>query len=170
MPKKTKPAPARSAASSARRKPGPAKPTVRLLPIAPVAGAVTRARASRGLIVVGVGASAGGLEAFSQMLRAMGDTSQIAIVFVQHLSPHHESALVPLLAVQTALSVVQVTEGMQVEAGRVYVIPPNMQMEMRGNELHLSPRPESGMRYLPIDAFFMSLAESAQERSVAVVL
>ena len=125
---------------------------------------------SSALTVVGVGASAGGLEAFSQILRACSEAKHVAIVFVQHLSPHHESALVSLLTVQTPLTVVQAEEGMRVEAGHVYVIPPNVQMAMRGAELHLSPRPADRSRHTPIDAFLVSLAEAAQERSVAVIL
>jgi two-component system CheB/CheR fusion protein len=120
--------------------------------------------------VAGVGASAGGLEAFSQLLRAAGDLRHLAIVFVQHLSPEHESALVPLLSAQTAAPVVQAREGMVVEAGRVYVIPPNVQMEMRGTALHLTPRPKDRTRHTPIDTFLRSLAESLRDRSIAIVL
>ena len=119
---------------------------------------------------MGVGASAGGLEAFSQVLRACRDARHLAIVFVQHLSPHHDSALVPLLKVQTTLTVLQAEERMRVEAGRVYVIPPNVQIEMRGAELHLSPRPADRSKHTPIDAFLLSLAEAAGERAVAVIL
>src|SRR5262245_31393417 len=78
------------------------------------------------LVIVGVGASAGGLEAFSQVLRALPDAPGLAIVFVQHLSPQHDSALVPLLSAQTALPVIQVSEGMRVERDHIYVIPPNV--------------------------------------------
>ena len=128
------------------------------------------AEVAAGLTVVGVGASAGGLEAFSQLLRAIEDAPPLAIVFVQHLSPQHESALVSLLTSQTAMVVVQALEGMRVEAGHVYVIPPNVRMEMRGGELHLSPRPKDKSGYMPVDAFFVSLAESMRERAIAVVL
>ncbi len=128
------------------------------------------AAVSAGLTVVGVGASAGGLEAFSQLLRAIEHAPPLAIVFVQHLSPQHESALVSLLSSQTAMVVLQALEGMRVEAGHVYVIPPNVRMEMRGGELHLSPRPNDKSGYMPVDAFFVSLAESMQERAIAVVL
>jgi two-component system CheB/CheR fusion protein len=89
---------------------------------------VTPAVAPTAFSVVGVGASAGGLEAFSQLLRAAGDLRHFAIVFVQHLSPEHESALVPLLSAQTTVPVVQAREGMMVDAGHLYVIPPNVQM------------------------------------------
>jgi two-component system CheB/CheR fusion protein len=70
-------------------------------------------------IVVGVGASAGDLEAFSQLLQALGSSPGIALVFIQHLAPQHESALPTLLAHQTKMSVVQVTDGVHVEANRV---------------------------------------------------
>src|SRR5215467_2037891 len=77
------------------------------------------------LTIVGVGASAGGLEAFSALLKALPKEPGVAIVFIQHLAPLHESALVPLLSGQSDLPVVQATEGMQVEANHVYVIRPN---------------------------------------------
>jgi two-component system CheB/CheR fusion protein len=136
---------------------------------APATGAAAAADAG-GPTVVGIGASSGGLEAFSELLRAVTDGGDLAIVFVQHLSPDHASALVPLLSAQTALRVVQASEGMQVRAGHVHVIPPNVQIEMRGAELHLSPRPADRSRHTPIDVFFTSLAEAAGPRSVAVVL
>ena len=122
------------------------------------------------LTVVGVGASAGGLEAFSELLRAIDQATNLAIVFVQHLSPDHESALVSLLSRQTSLDVVQAREGVHVRAGCVYVIPPNVQMELRGGDLHLSPRPLDRSRHTPIDTFFSSLAEAAGPRGIAVVL
>src|SRR5262245_3381826 len=77
----------------------------------------------RDLMIVGVGASAGGLEAFTQLLHGLPDDAGLAVVFVQHLAPQHDSALVPLLSGQTKMPVIQVTEGLRVEANRVYVIP-----------------------------------------------
>src|SRR5262249_34031596 len=91
--------------------------------------------------VVGVGASAGGLEAFSQLLEALPATANVAIVFVQHLSPQHQSALPSLLASKTPVPIVQVTEGLQIEPQHVYVIPPNVQMGITDGVLHLLPRP-----------------------------
>jgi len=120
--------------------------------------------------VVGVGASAGGLEAFSQLVQALPADLGMAIVFVQHLAPQHESALPMLLGNVSALPVVQVTEGMRVEANRVYVIPPNVQLGIADGELHLSSRPSDRSQYNPIDFFLRSLADSAQERAIAVVL
>jgi two-component system, chemotaxis family, CheB/CheR fusion protein len=122
------------------------------------------------LTIVGVGASAGGLEAFSQLLRSVPADCGIALVLVQHLAPHHDSALVALLAGQSAMPVIQAAEGVRVEANHVYVMPPNVHMAMHGDELHLTPRPEDASKYTPIDAFLSSLAATARERAVAVIL
>jgi two-component system CheB/CheR fusion protein len=119
--------------------------------------------------VVGVGASAGGLEAFSQLLQALPADLGMAIVFVQHLAPQHESALPTLLANVSALPVISASEGMRVEAGHVYVIPPNVRLEIKAGDLHLSTRPSDASQYTPIDFFLRSLADSAQ-RSIAVIL
>jgi two-component system, chemotaxis family, CheB/CheR fusion protein len=133
-------------------------------------GGAAAGAVDRGLTVVGVGASAGGLEAFSELLRAVDQATDLAIVFVQHLSPDHESALVSLLSRQTSLDVIEVTEGVKIRAGCVYVIPPNVQMELRGDRCSSSPRPLDRSRYTPIDTFFTSLAGAAGARSIAVVL
>src|SRR5262245_54206683 len=94
-----------------------------------------------GPTIVGIGASAGGLEAFSQLLEALPDGAGLALVLVQHLAPQHESALPALLGGKTRLPVQQVTDGMRVAADHVYVIPPNVQMEISDGVLHLAPRP-----------------------------
>src|SRR5689334_23571135 len=78
-----------------------------------------------GFAIVGVGASAGGLEAFSQLLRGLPKDPGLAIVFVQHMAPHHESALATLLASATSLPVVQPSQNIELEANHVYVIAPN---------------------------------------------
>jgi two-component system CheB/CheR fusion protein len=117
-----------------------------------------------------VGASAGGLEAFSQLLRVVPVDADLVIVFVQHLSPQHNSALPVLLSSQTTMPVIQVTEGMRVEPNHVYVIPPNVQMAITGDHLHLRPRPDDRSQYTPVDSFFSSLAESAQSRAIGVIL
>src|SRR5262245_55504606 len=121
---------------------------------------------SPGVIVVGIGASAGGLEAFSLLLRGLPPDAGLALVFVQHLAPRHESALVPLLSAQSALPVVQATEGMRVEPDHVYVIPPNVQMMIEGEELHLRPRPDDRSQYTPIDSSFSSPPKLAGDRAI----
>jgi two-component system CheB/CheR fusion protein len=123
-----------------------------------------------GPTVVGIGASAGGLEAFSQVLEALPRDTDLALVLVQHLAPQHESALPSLLSGRTPLPVQQVTDGMRVEAGHVYVIPPNVQMEIADGVLHLVPRPDDRSQYTPIDFFLRSLAQSAGNRAIGVVL
>ena len=123
-----------------------------------------------GLTVVGVGASAGGLEAFSQLLHAVPEKPGLAIVCVQHLAPRHVSVLPRLLARTTKLPVVQVTEGILLEADHVYVIPPNVQMSVQDGTLHLAPRPDDPSQYTPINFFFRSLAENLQGRAVGVIL
>jgi two-component system CheB/CheR fusion protein len=135
-----------------------------------MADAPAPGRVRNPLIVVGVGASAGGLEAFSQLLAALPADLGLAIVLVQHLSPQHESALPGLLSTVSHLPVIQVTEGMRVEQDHVYVIPPNVQMGIVDGELHLNPRPSDRSQYTPVDFFLRSLADSAGDRSVAVIL
>jgi two-component system CheB/CheR fusion protein len=122
------------------------------------------------LPIVGVGASAGGLEAFTQLLQGLPADLGLAIVFVQHLAPQHESALPILLGNVSKLKVVQVTEGMKVTPNCVYVIPPNARLTLTDGELHLAPRTTDRTQYNPIDLFFRSLADSAGDRSIAVVL
>src|SRR5215831_13176442 len=122
------------------------------------------------ITIVGVGASAGGLESFSALLQSLPKSPGVAIVFVQHLAPQHESALVPLLSGQSALPVTQAKHGMDVEPNHVYVIPPNSQMVIVGRTLHVNARPEDRTQYTPVDAFLSSLAESSGPRSICVVL
>lgn len=120
--------------------------------------------------IVGVGASAGGLEAISELLNALPGEPNLAIVVVQHLEPHHESRLAEILAQSSRMPVEQVTDGVRVQPNRVYVIPPNTEIAVRKSVLSLSPRAESTAPHYPIDAFFRSLAEDQKERAVGVVL
>jgi two-component system CheB/CheR fusion protein len=123
-----------------------------------------------GMVIVGVGASAGGLEAFTQLLEAAPSDAGLILVLVQHLSPHHTSALPTLLSSHTQMPVMQVTDGIRVEPNHVYVIPPNVQMALSGETLQLSPRPGDRTGLTPIDGFFSSLADVARDRAVAIVL
>lgn len=92
------------------------------------------------------------------------------MVLVQHLAPQRDSALPTLLAARTSLPVVQAAEGMRVEPDVVYVIPPNAQMSIKGETLHLVTQPSDRTRYSPIDFFLHSLAESAQQSAIGIVL
>ena len=120
--------------------------------------------------IVGVGASAGGLEAFTKLLKQLPPDTGMAFVLIQHLDPTHESLLTQLLARTTTMPVTEVIDGMEVSANRVYVIPPNTAMVLAGNNLQLVPRDLAQTRNLPIDRFFQSLATHRQNRSIAVVL
>src|SRR4051812_35884311 len=120
--------------------------------------------------VVGVGASAGGLEALIGLLEAMPADCGLAIVIIHHANPHHESLMVDLLSKRTAMPVTFARNGMIVEPNHVYVIPPNSFLALRNGGLHLSP-PETGHSVrLPIDFFLRSLASACQERAVAIIL
>src|SRR6266566_4730489 len=109
--------------------------------------------------IVGVGASAGGLEAFTQFLRAMPSDTGMALILVQHLSPKHESVLPELLSGATTMPVTQVTEEMEIKPNHVYVMPPNVAMGINyEGKFHLTPRPQDRTQHTPIDTFFRSLA------------
>jgi two-component system, chemotaxis family, CheB/CheR fusion protein len=120
--------------------------------------------------IVGVGASAGGLEALTAFLKVLSLDS-MAIVIVQHLAPKHESLLPTLLSRWNEAKVTAVEDGMPVEPGRIYVIPPNADLAILQGVLHLMA-PTEGMRapHLPIDYFFRSLAEDQGSRSIGIVL
>lgn len=120
--------------------------------------------------IVGIGASAGGLEALEQFLRHVPEKSGMAFVIVQHLDPTHKALLAELLQRATAMPVQQVEDRMRVKADCVYVIPPDHDMSILHGVLHLfKPAAPRGLR-LPIDFFFRSLAEDQQERSIGVIL
>jgi len=119
--------------------------------------------------IVGVGASAGGLEAFTQLLAHLPNNPGMALVFIQHLAPLHESALTGLLARTTRTPVAEVKDGMVVERDRIYVIPPNTNMAIQQGRLYLIPRtPDT--QHMPIDHFLRSLAEELGSRAVGVIL
>ena len=120
--------------------------------------------------IVGIGASAGGLEAFEQFFRACPADTGIAFVLVPHLDPGHESLLTEILQRTTAMPVAQVLDRTRVEPDRVYVIPPNREMSILNRVLQLSI-PELGRgKRMPIDAFLRSLAEDQAERAIGIIL
>ena len=120
--------------------------------------------------VVGIGASAGGLEAFSQILRELPPDINMALVLIQHLDPTYKSMLTELLSKTTKLPVAEVTDGMQVKQRHVYVIPPNTSMTISKRTLHLTPRAEVDRKHMPIDRFFESLSLDQRGRAIAVIL
>lgn len=125
---------------------------------------------SVGFPIVGIGASAGGLEALEQFFGNMPSDSGMAFVVVQHLDPTHKGIMPELLQRITEMEVVQVTDHLQVQANHMYVIPPNKNMSILNGCLHLfEPIETRGLR-LPVDFFLRSLAEDRQEKSIGVIL
>ena len=122
--------------------------------------------------VVGIGASAGGFEAFKKLLKAISKDSGMAYVLVQHLDPTHESMLSELLQKVTNIPVLEITDDIKVEPNHIYVIPSNKIMTATNGVLLLSQRPSKSKkeRFLPIDLFFTSLAEVHQSHAIGVVL
>ncbi len=120
--------------------------------------------------IVGVGASAGGLEAFTQMLEGLPADTGMGFVFVQHLDPDHESALTQILSRVTSLPVSEITNGERVLPDHIYVIPPNAGLSISKGILKLEPRKSTRLPQRPIDSFFESLAQDRRERAIGVVL
>jgi two-component system CheB/CheR fusion protein len=120
--------------------------------------------------VVGIGASAGGLEALRELLRFLPDDAGMAYVVVQHLDPRHESLLPDLLARATGMQVHEARAGMMVDVNQVYVIAPNTDLTLAQSELQLVPRTEKGGQHLSIDTFLRSLAERRAAGAFGVIL
>ncbi len=120
--------------------------------------------------VVGVGASAGGLDAFKKLMRAIPEDSGVAYILVQHLEPTHESMLVELLQRSTRVPVLEITNNIRVEPNHVYVIPANKLLTANDGRLELSPRGPKNEKNMPIDLFFTSLSEVHQSHAIGVIL
>ena len=120
--------------------------------------------------IVGIGASAGGLDAFKKFFSAMPADSDAAFVLIQHLDPTRESLTADLVGAYTRMRVVQVEDGMPVEANRVYVIPPNAYLSIRECTLRLSvPTAPRSLR-MAIDFFLRSLAADQHEKAIGIIL
>lgn len=121
-------------------------------------------------LIIGVGASAGGLEAFQTLLSHLPDRHDLALVLVQHLDPDHESLLPELLSKRTRTPVQSITDGMEVRPGNIYLIPPGAALTIEDMRLRLeafdSPR---GLRR-PIDKFLVSLARAVGQNATAIIL
>jgi len=125
---------------------------------------------SNSVPVVGLGASAGGLEAFMGFFDAMPADSGMAFVLIQHLDPDHKSLTAELIAKHTSMPVQQINDQMRVEANQVYVIPPNKNVSISQGVLLLTqPVQEHGQRS-PIDLFFCALADDQQENAICAIL
>ncbi len=121
-------------------------------------------------VIVGVGASAGGLEALEKLFGTVPADSGMAFVVIQHLDPTRQSHMVELLRRRTQMSVVAVEEGARVQPGCVYMILPNREVTIADGVLHLAEPSESRAARRPVDTFLISLAEDQKERAVGVIL
>ena len=120
--------------------------------------------------IVGIGASAGGLEACTKLLENLPADTGMAFVLVQHLAPTKDSILAELLSKATSMPVREVQDGMTVEPDHVYVISPNTVLAVFHGKLRLLPRAETHTQHLPIDSFFRSLAEDQGQNAVGIIL
>ena len=130
----------------------------------------TKERSENLFPVVGVGASAGGLEAFKRLIRGIPEKSGVAYILVQHLEPTHESLLVDILQKITPIPIQEITNNVRVEPDHVYVIPSNKLLTANDGRLELSPRGPKNEKNMPIDVFFTSLSEVHQSHAIGVVL
>ena len=119
--------------------------------------------------VVGIGASAGGLDAISDLLGALPPRTGLAYVVVQHLDPHHESRLPEILARTVSVPVTAPVAGELLQADHVYVIPPNVTLTVADKRFHLEKRP-AFERHLPVDALLKSLAVDYAGDAIGVIL
>jgi two-component system, chemotaxis family, CheB/CheR fusion protein len=149
----------KSKATARKKRPAPAKPQD-----------ASRKSAKNDFLIAAIGASAGGMQAFTELVRTLPADTGMAFVLIQHLDPKHHSILAELLAKETVMKVAEVTGLMKVEPNHVYVIPPNASMTITDHTLHLSPRGESPAGHMTTDHFMRSLAEDQGNRAVGVIL
>ncbi|MCG8356535.1 MAG: ATP-binding protein [Kiloniellales bacterium] len=120
-------------------------------------------------VIVGIGASAGGLEALQAFVRTLKPAGKLSYVVAQHLSPHHRSMLIELLARETSLKVAEVTRAMRPQADTIYVTPPNKHVEFQAGLLMLrTPKIKTGPQP-SIDIFFASLALELEDHAVGII-
>ncbi|PSB29147.1 CheR family methyltransferase [Chlorogloea sp. CCALA 695] len=120
--------------------------------------------------IVGIAASAGGLEAFIDLLTYLPVDTGMAFALIQHLAPDHKSLLTEILAKKTKMPVSEVVDGVMVEPNHVYIIAPNTTMILAQGRLRLAPRERVEGKYMPGDAFFTSLAAEQGSKAIAVIL
>ena len=120
--------------------------------------------------IVAIGASAGGLEAITELLQHLSPKSGMTYLYIPHLSPDHKSILTTLLAKSTVMKVQEVTNGVKMEPNVFYIIPPDKEMTVVDGHVKLTPRSKKRVAHLPIDTFFTSLAEIHKEDAIGIVL
>lgn len=119
---------------------------------------------------IGIGASAGGLEALEKLFKNMPDDTGMAFIIVQHLSPDYKSMMVELLSRKTKMEVLQIEDGMNVEANIVYLVPPKMNLSIYHSRLILTEQMRDTGLNLPIDIFFRSLAIDKGKNAIGIIL
>ena len=124
----------------------------------------------RPFTVVAIGASAGGLEAITQLLENLPPTTGMAYIYVQHLSPDHKSMLTPILSKLTTMKVQDIDDMEKIEPNNFYIIPHNKQIEVVDGHIKLLPRLKNRISNLSIDVLFSSLAETHKENVIGIVL
>jgi two-component system CheB/CheR fusion protein len=120
--------------------------------------------------IIGVGASAGGLEAFSSLITHIPANFSGSLVFITHLSPDHKSDLVRILSGVSKLPVAEISDGLAPEHGHIYIAPPQADVVLKHGCFSLRQRSSASERHLPVDLFFTSLAEELGPSAIAVVL
>ena len=123
-----------------------------------------------GFQIAAIGASAGGIEAFAELVRHLPTDTGMAFILIQHLDPTHHSILSELVAKETAMPVMEVSDGLAVQPNHVYVIPPNASMTISGRALQIAPREESRGLHMSIDHFMRSLASEEGSGAIGVIL
>ena len=121
-------------------------------------------------LIAGLGASAGGIQAFQQFFLQVPPESGIAYVAILHMSPDHDSHLAQVLQTTTKMPVTQVTKKIKVEPDNVYVVPPNQHLTMEDGHINVSPNTQIEDRRAPVDIFFRTLAEEHNSKAIAVIL
>jgi chemotaxis methyl-accepting protein methylase len=122
------------------------------------------------LTTVGIGASAGGLDAFEKLLKNAPSHTNMALVLIQHLDPEHQSQLAEILQRSTSMPVIEVTDNLALLPGHVYVIPPNRYMTVTDGTLHLTVQESPRGKRLPIDTFLISLSQDQTIHPVGIIL
>lgn len=120
--------------------------------------------------IVAIGASAGGLEAITELLKYLSPNTGMAFIYVQHLSPDHESMLTSLLAKATEMRVQEIQDKVLIEPNNLYVIPPDKEISVVKRHIKVTPRPAEPKYNLPIDVLFSSLADSLKEKIIGIIL
>lgn len=120
--------------------------------------------------IVAIGASAGGIKAYQGLFEGMPANLNAAFVIVQHLDPHHKSILSDIIGRYTDMEVRQISNGMEVKPGHVYIIPPNRQLSLQDNQLILHPQDQLPGSRMQIDHFLNSLKDELKDQTIAIIL